>query len=210
MDVSLEEAAVKKRKKSGKKGVYRPKIQIDVVFRRSTPPAAKKAGKEGVALAGERSVLSPEIGVGIGGRRGEGGGVEVEKKVEEERAEARRRVGEGGVEMVRVEEVGTGTEEDGTPPPKPMAMTRTCLRRNGPNAKRCLDFGLGKSNDQVLRVAAAAEARVGEEAMAPPMRKPRTKRARSVKRDYANPAGEWSSLLSKNKSFNKSGGRGSS
>lgn len=251
----LEAAAVKKKKKS-KKGVYRPKIQIDVVFKRSTPPPVKKAvtqpkkrytrkkkaGKdglalggedsavvgvaggdddgaggscmEGVVLAGERSVLLPEIGVGIG--------VEVEREVEEERVEVKKKVGEEGIEMVK--DVDVGMEEDGTPPPKPAAMerrlTRTYLRRNGLNAKRCLDFGLGKSDDQVLPVAegeviAVAEARVGEvivedekETVASSMRKPRTKRATGlVKLDYANP-GEWISLLTKNKSFNKSGGRG--
>lgn len=248
----LEAAAVMKRKKKSKKGVYRPKIQIDVVFKRSTPPPAKKAamqpkkrymrekkaGKdglavgvaggeddgtggscmEGVVLAGEGSVLLPEIGVGIG--------VEVEKEVDEERVDVKKKVGEEGIEMVK--DVEVGMEEDGTPPPKPVAverrLTRTYLRRDGLNAKRCLDFGLGNSDDQVLPVAegeaiAVAEARVGEvivedekEAMASSMRKPRTKRARTkqaglVKLDYANP-GEWSSLLSKNKSFNKSGGRG--
>lgn len=254
---SLEEVAMKKRKKKSKKGVYRPKIEIDVVFKRSTPPAAKKAaatpkkrcprtkkaGKEGLALggeeslvvgvagggvdgaggscmegvvlAGEGSVLLREIGVGIGGRKDEGGGVEVEKKGEEERAEVKRKVGEEGVEMGRVEEVGM--VEDGTPPPKPMAMelrlTRTYLRRNGLSAKRCLDFGLGKSDDRVLQVAegegiAVAEGRVGEMIVekeeearaAPPMRKPRTKRAGLVKLDYANP-GESSSLLSKKQEF---------
>lgn len=222
---SLEAATVQKRKKKSKKGVYRPKIQIDVVFKRSTPAAAKKrctrkkkAGKdglalggedsvvvgvaggeddgaggscmEGVVLAGERPVLLPEIGVGIG--------VEGEKKVEGERVEVKKKVGDEGIEMVK--DVEAGMEEDGTPPPKPMAMerrlTRTYLRRNGLNAKRCLDFGLGESDDQVLPVA---EARVGEvivadekETMDSSMRKPRTKRATTkraglVKLDYANP-----------------------
>lgn len=164
------EAASKKTKKKSKRGVYRPKIQIDLIFKRSTAQAAaktaevtlkkytrkKKAGKrvEGVGDGGKDDLIlggeNNSMVEGVDGAKLEGVGVSCMEGVlsASESYIPFLEIG-GEVAMKKVEEdreeVGIG---DCTPPSAPRALERefpiTYVRRRGLNAKRCLGFGSGR------------------------------------------------------------------
>lgn len=166
--LAIEETR-KKLKKKSKRGVYRPKIQIDLVFKRRTVQAPAKTEKatlkkytrknkvgkrvEDVGDGGEDDLIlggeNNSMVVGVGGGKIEG--------VEVSCMEGVFLAGESYVPFPEIggevavkkaeedrEEMGIG---DCTPPPAPQALERkfqkTYQRRRGLNVKRCLDFGSG-------------------------------------------------------------------